>query len=157
MATVKIQNLDRLKRKLGRLAQAAQDALRPVMEEIAERVVAMAKSLVAVDKGDLKKSIGWTWGEAPEGSMVLGKVKSRSSGNLAITIFAGGDQAFYARWVEFGTSSHINEGKFAGTKHPGTRAQPFFYPSWRANRRSAKSKISRAITKSARKVANGGK
>lgn len=157
MAKVQIQGLTSLQRKLRALPKAAEDALRPVMEEIATRVVQLAKSLVPTKSGRLKKSIGWTWGEPPAGSIVLGQVKAKERGYLAITIFAGGDAAFYARWVEFGTSPHINEGKFAGTKHPGTRAQPFFYPSWRANRRSAKSKITRAITKSARQVAKGGK
>ena len=146
----KIQGLASLNRKFKALPKAADAAIRPIMEQIANSVVATAKSLAPVRTGKLRDSIGWTWGEAPEGTMVIGKVKDRMSGNLAITIFAGGNKAFWARWVEFGTST----GNFTGT---GSRAQPFFYPAWRAHRRGAKSKISRAITKSAKKVAAGGK
>lgn len=155
MAT-RVIGLDRLNRKLKALPQAAADAVRPVMEKIAGEMVSLAKGLVPVEYGDLKASIDWTWGEAPKGSIVLGKVKRKQSGNLVITIFAGNDKAFYARWVEFGTSPHINGGIFAGSKHPGTRGQPFFYPAWRAIRKSAKSRIGRSIGKSARKVAQGG-
>ncbi len=144
-----VQGLARLSRKLKALPKAANDAIKPIMEKVANDVVATAKSLVPVRTGKLRDSIGWTWGEAPAGTMVIGKVKDRMSGNLAITIYAGGSKAFWARWVEFGTSS----GNFAGT---GSRAQPFFYPAWRAHRRGAKSKISRAITKSAKKVAASG-
>jgi HK97 gp10 family phage protein len=144
-----IQNLDRLRRKLKALPEAATLAIRPVMERIANDVVALAKNLVPVKTGDLRDSIGWTWGEAPKGTMVLGKVKAKTTGNLAITIFAGGNAAFYARWVEFGTS----RGNFSGE---GSRAQPFFYPAWRAHRRGARSKLSRAINKSAKKVAAAG-
>ena len=40
--------------------------------------------------------------------------------------------AFYAKFVEFGTAPRINGGQFAGTKHPGTRPQPFMRPAWDA-------------------------
>ncbi len=154
----RIQGLASLQRKLKALPKAANLAIAPAMEAVAKEVVALARSLASasVDTGDLQLSINWTWGEAPKGSIVIGKVKDKMSGNLAITIFAGGDNAFWARWVEFGTAPHINGGLFAGTQHPGTKAQPFFYPAWRARRRSAKNRISRAITKSARAVAAGG-
>lgn len=155
MAT--IIGLDRLRLKLRTLPVAVEKALQPIMEEIAEQVVKMAKSLVREDKGKLKDSIGWVWGDAPEDArIVLGTVRVSKRGNFKITIFAGNDAAFYARWVEFGTSPHINGGYFAGTKHPGTGASPFFYPAWRANRRKAKGKISRAINKAAKRVAAGG-
>lgn len=144
-----IIGLNRLNRKLRELPKAANDAIKPVMEQVANSVVATAKSLAPVRTGKLRDSIGWTWGEAPVGTMVIGKVKDRKSGNLAITIFAGGNRAFWARWVEFGTSS----GGFGGN---GSPAQPFFYPAWRAHRRSAKGKITRAINKSAKKVAASG-
>ncbi len=106
---------------------------------------------------ELYNSIGWVWGDAPAGTtMVLGSIKAGNKrGNFRITIFAGDNKAFYARWVEFGTAPHINGGWFAGTKHPGTRPSPFFYPSWRANRKSAKGKLTRAINKAAKQVAAG--
>jgi HK97 gp10 family phage protein len=152
----KIIGLDRLNRKLSALPIAAQTAVRKAMREAAESIIDMMKNLVPVGDGDLRDSIDWTWGKAPKGTMTLGKVRSTGSENT-ITIFAGNSKAWYARLVEFGTSPHINGGKFAGTEHPGTKAQPYFYVSYRANRRRAKSKVTRAINKAAKTVAAGGK
>lgn len=149
-----VQGLPSLRKKLKRLPQLAEQEIRKAMEISAAEVVALAKSLVPRASGELAESIGWTWGAAPDGSMTLGEVKG--SGNLRITIYAGNSQAFYARWVEFGTSPHENEGRFAGSDHPGTRAQPFFYPAWRAARRRVKGRVTRAINKSAKRAAAGG-
>lgn len=154
----RVQGLERLNRKLKALPKAAEEEISKAMEASANEIVALAKSLAPVDSGDLQMSISWTWGDAPKGAMVLGKVrqKGRGAGNLQITVFAGGGDAFYARFIEFGTSSHVNAGRFSGTEHPGTAAQPFFYPAYRAVRKRAKGRVTRAITKSAKKVAAGG-
>lgn len=153
-----VQGLDKLNRKLRRLPDVARAEIAKAMEKSAGEVVALAKTLAPTDSGALRASIGWTWGDAPEGSMVLGSVRQsgKGAGNMAITIFAGNSDVFWARWVEWGTSPHTNAGLFAGSQHPGTPAQPFFFPAYRARRRSAKSRVSRAITKSAKRVAAGG-
>lgn len=158
MRPVKIQNLARLDRKISRLPQIAKKEIKAAMAEAATEVVAMMKSLVPVlqsnDKrrraGALRDSIGWTWGKAPKGSLVVATLKGAGfAGDLTITIYAGSrdkargiDDAYYVRWVEFGTAK--------------VSAQPFFYVSWRANRRKAKRKVSTAVRKSALKVAKGG-
>lgn len=119
----------------------------------ADEIVAFMKRLAPVLKnpddrrraGALRDSIAWTWGKAPEGSFVIGEVRSSDiAGDLTITIYAGGpdDEAFYARFIEFGTQS--------------MKAQPFFYPAYRAMRKRAKSRITRAINKAAKKRAAGG-
>lgn len=154
-STVKILGLDRLNKKLKKLPAAAEKAVKAAMEQGADEIVAMMKSLVAVDSGDLRDSIGWTWGDRPKYSQALASVKS-SDGKLSLTIFAGNSKVRYAHLVEFATAAHINGGRFAGTKHPGTAAQPFFFVSWRALRRRTKSRITRAITKSAKEVAARG-
>jgi len=59
------------------------------------------------------------------------------------------------RFLEFGTAPHVNGGKFAGSKHPGTAAQPHIFPTWRAMRRKAKRKIATAVNKAVRKVRKG--
>lgn len=153
-----VRGLASLQRKLKALPKAAEEEIAKAMEQSAEEIVRLAKSLAPVDDGDLQMSISWTWGDAPKGSMALGKVKSqgKGAGNLQITVFAGGGHAFYARFVEFGTSAHLNAGRFAGSEHPGTAAQPFFYPAYRAVRKRAKGRVTRAITRSAKKVAAGG-
>lgn len=149
-----IIGLDRLHKKLKKLPPAAEKRIKEAMEQGANEIVALMKSLVAVDSGDLRDSIGWTWGERPKYSQAIATVKS-TDGKLALTIYAGNSKVRYGHLVEFGSAPHINGGQFAGTQHPGTKAQPFFFVSWRALRRRTKSRITRAITKSAKEVAAG--
>jgi HK97 gp10 family phage protein len=142
-----ISGLEQLRAKIRALPEAARADIRKAMEQSADEVVAMAKRLVPVDSGALRDSIGWTWGEPPKGSFAL--ARSGPPGE-AITIYAGsrdkelgGRDAFYVRWVEFGTVT--------------ATAHPFFFPSWRALRRRVKSRNSRAVSKAFKKVAAGGK
>ena len=138
--TVKILNLARLNAKLKRLPTAPRDEIRRALARSADRIVAMMKSLVPVDKGDLRDSIGWTFGKVPRGSLTIGKLFNASlGGDLTATIFAGNDKVYYSRFVEFGTQVNV--------------AQPFFFVSYRANRKSAKRAVTTAVRKAARKVA----
>lgn len=95
-------------------------------------------------KGALRDSIGWTWGNAPKGAIVLAKSNTIRKGRslLKITIYAGGKgpggDAFYARWVEFGTV------KWAGS--------PFFFFTYRGHKKRAKAGITRALNKAIRQV-----
>lgn len=163
-----ILGLSKLDKKLRRLPQVALVEIRAAMEAAAEQIVTLAKSLAPHETGDLQDSIGWTWGSPPRGSITLGKVAKSSLGKqLTITVYAGNDKAFYARWVEFGTAKHAIKAKNAaamgvdgrfGTEvdHPGATAQPFFYPAYRASRKEVKRKISAATRRAAKKVASGG-
>lgn len=154
--TAKILRRAALQRKLDRLPKVAKALMRSAMEGAADDIVATMKSLAPVLKtpddrrraGALRDSIGWTWGRAPKGATVIATAKGSIGGDLTITIYAGSrdkslgvDDAFYARWVEFGTQK--------------MQAQPFFYVSWRAHRRSTRAKIGRAVTKAAKQVASG--
>lgn len=148
-----IKGLANLQRKLDRLPAAAKEHIRAEMERAAEEIVATMRRLAPVLKepdarrraGALRDSIGWTWGKAPKGSMVVAALKGAGvGGDLTITIYAGGgeDDAFYARFVEFGTKR--------------MQAQPFFYVSWRAHRRgrnNVRTRMNRAVRESARQVA----
>ena len=153
--TVTIIGKDRLLRKLKAFPPRAETLIRAAMVDSAEQTVSMMKSLVPVDGGDLQMSISWTWGDAPKGSLKIGQIKS-AQGNMRITIYAGGGDAWYSRFVEFGTSPFTSGGKFAGAANPGVRAQPFFFVSARAMRKPTKGRISRAITKAAKDIAAGG-
>ncbi|MDW9781814.1 HK97-gp10 family putative phage morphogenesis protein [Sinorhizobium meliloti] len=159
-----LRGLMELQRKLRALPGKARQRIREAMANGAGEIVDMAKALVPVDKGDLKDSIGWTWGRAPKGSITIGTVKE-TGGDLTITIYAGSDEAFYARWVEFGTKPHSvaqgadlsrNKRQDEPDYHPGMSAQPFFYVSYRANRKRVKSRITRAINRAAKEIAAGG-
>lgn len=138
----------KLERKLRRLPEAVKARIREAMEAAAKDIVEMMQSLVPYDTGALYDSIGWTWGAAPAGSLIVAQVKGKLGSELTITIYAGsrdksrGDaDAYYARWVEFGTQ------KMA--------AQPYFFVSWRASRKKARSGIAKAVRKGARDVAAG--
>ena len=152
----KIEGLDRLNRKLRALPIVAQKRIREAMAQGADEIVAMMKSLCPTDSGDLRDSIAWTWGKAPKGAMTLAKV-TQTGGENTLTIYAGNAEAFYARWVEFGTAAHTAGGLFAGATIPAIGASPFFYVAFRANRRKVKGRITRAINKAAKEVAAGGK
>lgn len=153
--TATILNKDRLVRKLRAFPAKAESAIRKAMEDGADEIVRLMKSLAPVDSGDLQMSISWTWGDAPKGSSKIGQIKS-FAGNMRITIFAGGGDAYYARFIEFGTSPFIGGGKFAGAANPGVKAQPFFYVAFRAKRKSARSRVSRAMTRAAKEIAANG-
>lgn len=144
----KLLGLTKLQRKLDRLPAVAKDHIRTEMAKAADEIVAMMKSLAPILKepdprrtpGALRNSIGWTWGKAPKYSTVVASVKSSLGGDLTITIYAGNSAVRYAHFVEFGTY-----------KMP---AQPFFYVSWRANRRAARRKVRKAVRDAARQVAS---
>lgn len=160
--TARVLNLARLERKLKQLPAAAIAEIRKEMAGAADEIVAMMKSLVAVRDGDLRDSIGWTWGKKPKGSSVIAVVQASLASDLTITIHAGDDKAYHARWVEYGTRPHaVGKGsdlsagsrKQSGGMHPGMKAQPFFMVSWRANRRNARRKVRAGVRKAARIVA----
>lgn len=143
-----VTGLDRLRLKLTRrIPDAVKKRVRDAMEQSANEVVDTMKSLVAVDSGELRDSIAWTWGDAPKGALVLARSSKRSSDSMRITIYAGGGDAFYARFVEFGTQPHVNKGLYAGSHNPGAPAQPFFFPGWRLVKRRVKGRVTRNIRK----------
>lgn len=140
--------VSKFRRRMRAIPKHVKDDVAKVMEEEAEKIVQMMRSLVPVKSGDLKESIGWTWGEAPKGSFVVRSYRRKDGkkskySKVMLTIYAGNETAFYARYVEF------------GTKH-GKAAQPFFYPAYRANRTQAKSRITRAVRRAMKKGPGNG-
>lgn len=132
-----VKGLAELNRRWGGIPEAVRINTRAAMEDIATDLVEeMWARAPHGATGVLSASIGWTWGEAPAGTLVIGSVGGRDYGTMRITIFAGGGEAFYARFHEFGTS-----------RMP---ARPFFYPVWRARRRNARARLARAIGRTIR-------
>lgn len=117
---------------------AVRTAARDALEKGAQELVDMIRSLAPVEDGFLLASIGWTWGEPPKGSIALDDIEPAEDPSMRIVVYAGSELAFYARWVEFGTS-----------KAPG---HPFFWPAYRAMRSRIKSRITRAINKAIRSL-----
>ena len=140
-----VEGLDRLQKKLALIPRSVTEAVQAELERQAADMVAMMKRLVPVESGALRDSIGWTWGDAPAGSMVIGTVNAKgkrsavgaSYASMVITIYAGSSgkkgDTFYARFQEFGTRKMV--------------ANPFFFVTYRAKRKSAKSALTRAMRK----------
>lgn len=142
MARAYWKGLPQLKAKLARLKVETAKDVAPAMAAAGDRVVEMMKRLAPVDEGSLRDSIGWTFGDAPKGAIKVGTFRQ---GILRLTIFAGNENVFWARFVEFGTAPHVQGGQFAGTQHPGNPAQPFFFPSYRALKKEIKAMVRKAI------------
>lgn len=127
-----------------KLPATVKKEIKPAIEESAKATTEMAKRMVPVDTGDLKDSIKYSFGGTTLGTGYAsirnkhnmlggGTAELKGDPDLTAYITAGDEKAYYARFVEFGT-----------TKTP---AQPFFYPVGRAMRRSNRNRISRAVTK----------
>lgn len=167
---MKIQNLERFKRKLAAMPQAARQEIHDALQSSAEEITDLMKRSAPVKSGALKRSIGYTFGDyTPDNANVRGMAGAGRGGHdLSVTIHAGDKDAYYAAFVEFGTQKHKIEAKNAPAlhlngdvfveevNHPGGTARPFFFPSWRIGKKKAKSRITRATNKAAKKVAAGG-
>lgn len=137
----KIKNRARLRKRMLALAPAVKAEIRPALEDGATRITDLQRSLVVVGAtGDLKDSIGWTYGDVPTGHGLGGKPAPDANGvnDLKISIYAADNKSFYGRFIEFGTVK--------------MRAKPFFYPAYRALKASVKSKISSGANKALKKA-----
>ncbi len=140
-----VEGTERLHARFKAVPQKILDEVARVLETQAEKIVGDMRRLAPKRTLALVNSIGWTWGDAPKGSISIGKVRGKSFDQVVITIYAGtrdkslgSADAFYARFQEFGT-----------VKMP---ANPFFFPAWRANKRTAQAAMKRAVSKGVRKA-----
>lgn len=109
--------LDRLSRRLKAIPKAARDAVQPDLDKSTAELVDRMRSLAPKDSGDLKDSIHSEHGDT----------------ELQRKVIAGDGEAFYGRWVEFGTSD--------------TPAQPFFYPAYRLLKKRIQNRLKRSVAK----------
>ena len=135
-----VKGLKEFERKFKAVPEQMRRNVAAEMEGIADDIVSQMYSAAPHDTGDLAGSIGWTWGDAPAGALVIGKVGKNEYGAMRITIYetTGDKDAFYARFQEFGT---VN-----------MPANPFFYPVWRANRKRTKSRLTRAVKRAVKEA-----
>ena len=136
----------RLRARLAKIPDIAREAAAAAMEEGAQEIVDAMKMAAPVDSGDLRDSIGWTWGEVPAGSFVVdeirsGKNKGDQYATLRIKIYAGNREAFYARFQEFGTRSQP--------------AQPFFFSTWSKEKAKFRRRIRERVRKRIKEAFNG--
>ena len=129
-----VQGLDRLNERFRAIPMRVREAAEKELERSAAEIVATMKRFATRGRtGNMADSVGWTWGDAPAGTMKVGVVRGKVYGSLSITIYAGGKEAFYARFQEFGTKE--------------MRAHPFFFPAWRAHKKKVNARLKRAMTK----------
>lgn len=145
------------RRRMRSVPEKVRAPLRAELEKIAAGIVGQMRSIVARRSGVLAASIDFTFDRPPKGSIKIATIGGGDKGDLVVTIYAGGrsatGDAFYARFVEFGTKPHLipvpgSEGP--GVPHPGAAAQPFFFPVFRANRKNVRSRL-RAVLRRALK------
>lgn len=156
MATIgsRIYGLKQLDTKLRKMAPAAMRAARLAVVEAAQEVANLQQNLVPYDEGELYDSIIVTPpnGTTPPYSQPGGQ---RRAGPEEAIITAGNNKVRYAHLVEYGAKAHVAGGLFEGALIPDVKAQPFFWPAWRAMRGRAKGKISRKITTAIKRIASG--
>lgn len=136
-----VTGVTQMKAKLAKMPAVVESKVRDAMEKGADEIVAMMKRLVPVDDGDLRDSIGWTWGALPAGAKVVAKTRAAGPNDLRLVIYAGSNKAFYARMQEFGTQN--------------MPANPFFFPSYRALRDRTKRRVITASRAALKQVAAG--
>lgn len=137
MASFQIQAL---RRRFERVKDAARaEAMKALVDEANEIAAAMRRA-APVDSGALRDSIRVEVDQAKMrvyvkagGQATMVKVRTGASSSKAPKID-------YTAFVEFGTTD--------------TRAQPFFWPTWRLSRRRAAGKVTRRISKALKTAAN---
>lgn len=132
----KLSRRDKAVMKLAALPKSVRAAVAAETERQVRDLAGLIKRrapVAQIDGGELKASVTVHQGGAP------GTNKAKADPELTFDIVAGGKDAFYARWQEFGNVHH--------------GAQPFFYPSYRQRKTAIKRSISRAVNKAAKAVA----
>lgn len=142
----RVLGIDKLKAKAKRLPDRARVHISDAMGRAAKVIVTDMRRGVPVDDGDLRDSIKWEAVPDTDGT--------------AVQIVAGDKEAYYARFVEFGTKGGARKrkdksGSTSSYQHPGTTAQPFFFPAVRMNRTRVRRMISAGYRKAAKEFGNG--
>lgn len=143
MMDAKITGGARIKRLMDQLPKEIVDDVERAVLKGAREVADAQRLLVPVDTGDLRDSIHVTPAgqtspaySQPGGAEVVGPLSAR--------VTAGNSDVRYAHLVEYGTGPRDG--------HPGTPAQPFFWPGYRLSRQRVTSRIKREISKAIRRA-----
>lgn len=120
-----MQNIDRFRRRIAAVPVQARKRIREALVRGAKEINGAQRALAARSRrsGELIAGIGYRDGEH----------------DLQLEIFS---EAFYSRYVEFGTSQ--------------AQAQPFFFAGYRLMRKKAKDRVRRATKTAAKEAARVG-
>lgn len=123
---ITIQGRIELRNKARAMRTRVAASVKPAVIQAAELIIATQKRLCPVEDGDLRDSIHWEDAQSSENATKL-------------NIVAGGKPAPHARIIEFGREN--------------AAAVPFFFPSYRAERKRAKAIIAKAVRAAVRSAA----
>ena len=135
MAETKIEGLEALYKQMQELPlKVEKNIMRGALQAGQEVFLERARELVPVKSEDLRNS--------------LRIETSENAGEIAATLIAGDEKAYYAHIVEGGAARHFIKPKnkkalsFAGVAvegvdHPGAKKQPFMRPAFDAGNREA--------------------
>ena len=152
-------------RRLKGFGEKAPEAVVTQMETSAVEITGTMKRIVSDDR-ELQDSIGFG-PDNPAGpsGVLIGRgrgIASRSSfGRDILYLWAGSYKAFWARWREFGTAAHSlakgasrarGKKQDVGPHHPGEKAQPFFWPTWRGYVKKVKKDMRKAYKSAAQAI-----
>lgn len=126
--SLKWKNKDAFFRRLVSVVPAAEQELAAANETSANAMATLARSLAPVNTGRLLASI---------------RIEPRERG--AFAVMAGGPLTTHP--VRQGASQKYDYALGAEFGTQDTPAQPFFWPSFRVNKRPAKARATRALTK----------
>ena len=172
----KIEGMPELERALEEIGtRATQVAItRRALQRAAQPMVEMARRYAPVDEGDLEASIRISTRATGEVGRAAYAATMRETGGdkaAAVDAMRTARRAFkainppailymgptrniwYAKFVEFGTKPHVNGGKFAGSKHPGTAPDPFLRPAFDAEARPTIDRLAAMIWAEIQKTA----
>ena len=137
----------RLKSIIRRVTPEMEEEITKAIRKSGVEAVGIIKGDVPVDDGELRDSVGWSYGDPPPG--VLGASdtaaeNSRIPAHLRGSVYAGGKKAPHAHLVHYGTKLRTRkDGRTTGVMPP----LPFFFPNIRSLRRRWRARITRAATK----------
>lgn len=153
MMTGKVVGRERLAARMRQMPKRLQAEMQAGVVEGAEELAALQRSMAPKASGALARSIRVTGPSESTPAYSQPGGGGRVMGPLQAMVTAGDDDVRYPHLVEYGVAAHINKGQFAGTKHPGTTAQPFFWPAYRLLRKRIASRIRRGVSKALRREA----
>lgn len=143
MAQATVEGMAKFRAHIAAIPLRVRAAMTEAIDQGADELVGMMKRLAPVahvDGGELRDSIQKEWAKAGQagaaGSDRSEQLGAKGEAQLAMVISAGSRIAYYARWIEHGTSQRS--------------AQPFFFPAYRTLKKRINSRITRAMRKAMR-------
>lgn len=150
------RGFDRLQRQLAAIPKEHAAEMQRALGKAAIELTLAIRAATPVKSGALRDSITWQFGNQTRVKYSQGFGAKYADHGLAVRITAGNARVRYPHIVEYGAAPHKVGGQFAGAQHPGTRPQPYFWPTIRARKKAIKARLTRASRKAIRTAAKKG-